>query len=148
MSSSSGSTRVSTMSPLSVNAKWVLAILLSLRPCQCLTDGSARHLAGHEGLVLAIAAQILGGVADRHRLVRGLLDQRLVDHLAGEQRRRLAGLERRGRDVGKGVVDLFAILAVELQLPRGGGCGEIAGFAFKLAIGGTAAFGHRRDANL
>src|SRR3569833_4207373 len=148
MSSSRGSTRVSTLSPLSVFAMWVLAILFSLRPCLCPTDGSARHLAGHVGLVLAIAAQILGGVADRHRRVRGLLDQRLVDRLAGEQRRRLAGLERSGRDVGKGDVDLFANLAVELQLHRGGGCGEIAGFAFKLAMGGAAAVGHRRDANL
>src|SRR3569623_3229455 len=114
MSSSRGSTRVSTLSPLSVNAMWVLAILFSLRPCQCLTDGSARHLAGHVGLVLAIAAQLLGGVADRPRLVRGLLDQRLVGRHADEQRRRLAGLERSGRDDGKGDVDLFANLAVEL----------------------------------
>src|SRR3569623_1992412 len=119
MRSSRGSTRVSTLSTLSVNAMWVLAILFSLRSFQCLTDGSARHLAGHVGLVLAIAAQILGGVADRHRLVRGLL-----------------------------VLCLVVCLAVEQQLHRGGGGGEIAGFAFKLAIGGTAAFGHRRDANL
>src|SRR3569623_632146 len=148
MSSSRGSPSVSTLSPLSVNAMRVLAILISLRPCQCLTNRSARHLAGHVGLVLAVAAQILGGVADRHRLLRGLLDQRLVDHLAGEQRRRFAGLERSGCDVGKRDVDLFANLAVELQLHRGGGGGEVAGLAFELAIGGTAAFGHRRYANL
>src|SRR3569833_3446955 len=106
MSCSRGSTRVSTLSPVSVNAMWVLAILFSLRPCQCPTDGSARHLAGHVGLVLTIAAQILGGVADRHRLVRGLLDQRLVDRLAGEQRRRLAGQKHKKHNKRKGDVDL------------------------------------------
>src|SRR3569623_2975329 len=86
MSSSRGSTRVSTLSPLSVNAMWVLAILFSLRPCQCLTDGSARHLAGHVGLVLAIAAHKAMAVCDPAEDLRG--NRECKTRMAGEMTRR------------------------------------------------------------
>jgi len=102
-----------------VKLMWVLAISASLCTSHGEADGAARHLARHGGAILAIAAQVLGRIADRHRRLSRLLDQLVVDALAGEQGRGGGRVQRSRADVGERNRGLAAYAAGQRELDRG-----------------------------
>ena len=97
---------------------------------------SLHHLAGHRGLVFAVAAQILGGVADRHRPVARVVDRRrrssgLPSSACSASAARNGG----GATLVSAMRTRLDLAAIHAQHHRGGGGGPVAGLALELLVG-------------
>mmetsp|Transcript_25819 Transcript_25819/g.46880 ORF Transcript_25819/g.46880 Transcript_25819/m.46880 type:complete len:267 (+) Transcript_25819:950-1750(+) len=153
MSRVRGSTAFSTARPFNLTVMSFLPMRvspfsLSLAAGGCLADRALDHLAGHGGLVFAVTAQVLGRIADRHRL-GGSVDHRCVRQRLAEKRRLGIACAQCGRrHVRERNAHRADLATVHSHHDSRAGGGPVTRLALELFVGVTSFRGESRHADL